>query len=251
MKNLLTFLPFFVLLTLFSCKDEPVKTVPDPADELKITVQPTFGASDLQLDQTVYTSEGYAIQFTDIRFYMTLLKNSSGKQLTQAALFDYRNNGTNLLTVQGNPTDFTSLSGCFGVDSTLNHEDPTAFATTNPLNILIANDMHWDWNPGYIFLKIEAKVDTLADGIANFNHYVVFHVGADAWLQSWSATGVTWTQSSQYLYTLPLKLDMQKFLQNGAQTIDVKTEHSSHSLAGEESLSLKVIQNLRDALSPM
>jgi hypothetical protein len=43
---------------------------------------------------------------------------------------------------------------------------------------------------------------------------------------------------------------MQKFLQNGAQTIDVKTEHSSHSLAGEEALSLKVIQNLRDALSP-
>ena len=63
-------------------------------------------------------------------------------------------------------------------------------------------------------------------------------------------SGYNWSQVSQGLYQLPLKLDMQKFLQNGAQTIDVKTEHSSHSLAGEEALSLKVIQNLRDALSP-
>jgi len=249
MKNLLTLLTGLIVIGLTSCKDDPVKTVPDPLEELKVTVQPTFGTADLQLDQTVFTSEGYAIQFTDIRFYLTILKNASGKQLTQAALFDYRNNGINFFRAPGKPADFASLSGYLGVDSTLNHDDPTAFETTNPLNILIANDMHWDWNPGYIFLKIEAKVDTLADGIDNFNHYVVFHVGADAWLQNLSLSGITWTQTSQYLHTLPLKLDMQKFLQNGSQTINVKTEHSSHSMAGEEVLSLKVIQNLRDALT--
>ena len=251
MKNLLTLLLGLFVLFLPSCKDEPVKTVPDPLEELKVTVQPTYGTANLQLDETVFTNEGYAIQFTDIRFYLTSLKNASGKQLTQAALFDYRNNGTQLFTVPGKPSDFSTFSGWFGVDSTLNHDDPTAFETTNPLNILIANDMHWDWNPGYIFLKIEAKVDTLADGIDNFNHYVVYHVGADAWLQPLTLSGITWSQTSQYLHTLPLKLHMHKFLQNGSQTIDVKTEHSSHSLAGEEALSIKVIQNLRDALSPM
>jgi archaellin len=251
MKNLLTFLSIACILVLYSCKDKTPDPAPVTLDQLKITVQPTFGSSDLQLDQTVITNEGYALQFTDIRFYLTTLKNTSGKQLTQAALFDYRESGINLLTADGKPADFSSINGFFGVDSTLNHDDPTAFATTNPLNILTANDMHWDWNPGYIFLKIEAKVDTISDGVDNFNHYVVFHVGADAWLQQFSLTGLTWSQTSQNLYTLPLKLDMQKFLQNGAQTIDVKTEHSSHSLAGEEALSIKVIQNLRDALSPM
>jgi hypothetical protein len=251
MKNLLTFLTGLLVFTLSSCKDDPVKTVPEPSEELKVTVQPTFGTVNLQLDQTVFTNEGYAVQFTDIRFYLTSLKNADGKQLTQAALFDYRENGIDLLKVPGKPTDFPSLSGWFGVDSTLNHDDPTAFETTNPLNILIANDMHWDWNPGYIFLKIEAKVDTLADGIDNFDHYVVFHVGADAWLQSWSLSGINWSQTTQYMYTLPLKLDMQKFLQNGTQTIDLKEEHSSHSLPNEATLSLKVIKNLRDALSTL
>jgi hypothetical protein len=171
--------------------------------------------------------------------------------LTLAALFDYRNNGTDLLKADAKPADFSSINGFFGVDSTLNHDDPAAFATTNPLNILIANDMHWDWNPGYIFVKIEAKVDTIADGIDNFNHYVVFHVGADEWLQEFSLSDLNWSQTNQNLYTLPLKLDMQKFLQNGTQTIDVKTEYVSHSIAGQEALSLKVIQNLRDALSPL
>src|SRR5574343_21867 len=46
-----------------------------------------------------------------------------------------------------------------------------------------------------------------------------------------------------------LKLDMAKFLQNGAQTIDLKTEHTTHSAAGQETLSLKVIQNFKDAIS--
>lgn len=251
MKNFLRLLFFVCCFSLTSCKDDPPKTVPQPIDQLNVTIQPTFGASDLQLDQTVFTSEGYAIQFTDIRFYLTTLKNTSGKQLISSALFDYRSNGKSVFTVNGKPADFPSLVGFFGVDSTLNHDDPTTFPTTDPLNILIANDMHWDWNPGYIFLKVEAKVDTIPDAVQNFNHYVVFHVGADNLLQTINFSGLSWIQKSAALYELPLKLDMQKFLQNGSQIIDVKTEHSSHSLAGEEALSLKVIQNLRDALTPM
>lgn len=251
MRICLHSLILLVSIAVNSCQDEPVKTVPQPLEKLKITVQPTFGANDLQLDQAVVTSEGYSIQFTDIRFYLTTLKNSAGLPLTQAALFDYRSNGIELLNVEGKPSDFPSISGFFGVDSTLNHDDPTAFPIDNPLNILIANDMHWDWNPGYIFLKIEAKVDTISDGINNYNHFVVFHVGADAWLQQFNLSGLNWSQTGQGLYAVPLKLDMQKFLQNGTQKIDVKTEHTTHSGAGEEQLSIKVIQNLRDALTPM
>jgi hypothetical protein len=114
---------------------------------------------------------------------------------------------------------------------------------------MIANDMHWDWNPGYIFIKVEAKVDTLADGVDNFDHFVIFHIGTDPLIQTLNFTSVNWISNGNGLYTLPLKLDMQKFLQNGAQTIDLKTEHSSHTMAGQEVLSLKVIQNFKDAIS--
>ena len=92
-------------------------------------------------------------------------------------------------------------------------------------------------------------MDTIADAIENFDHFVIFHIGTDAFIQPISLPSITWTASGTGLYTLPLKLDMQKFLQNGLQTIDLKTEYSSHSSAGQESLSLKVIQNFKDAIS--
>ena len=49
---------------------------------------------------------------------------------------------------------------------------------------------------------------------------------------------------------LPLKIDMEKFLQKEFQPIDLKTEFSSHSAAGEDALSLKVMQNFNAAISP-
>ncbi len=232
-----------------SCKDK--ETVPQPtesSDYLKVTMQPVFGNTDLQLDQTYTTSEGYHVQFTDLKCYLTSVKNGANT-LCQAALFDFRSNGTQFFQKQGTPSTFSSFSCYLGVDAAYNHLDPSAFANDNPLNIEIANDMHWDWNPGYIFMKVEAKVDTLADGIDNFNHFLVFHVGSDVLIQTLTFSNLTWSKLADHVYHLPLKLDMQRFLQNGNQTIDLKAEHTSHSAAGEEALSLKLIQNFKAAIS--
>ena len=241
---------FFVTLFIFitSCKDDKVFEPAPLINNLKVTMQPTFGANDLQLDQIVTTSEGYNVQFTDIKCYFTSVKNGAN-ELCQAALYDFRQTGTFVFQKEGKPENFESFTSFLGVDPLYNHQDPSAFPNDNPLNISIANDMHWDWNPGYIFLKVEAKVDTLNDGIDNFNHFVIFHVGSDAIIQTLSFTSVNWISSGEGLFMLPLKLDLQKFLQNGAQVIDLKTEHSSHSAAGQEALSLKVIQNFKDAIS--
>lgn len=242
---------FFVVLLFvaYSCKDK--NTTPNPIedfDSLKVTMQPVFGSNELQLDHTYTTTEGYHVQFTDLKCYVTSIKNGSNT-LCQAALFDFRSTGIQFFQKQGSPANFSSLSWYLGVDSAYNHCDPSAFANDNPLNISIANDMHWDWNPGYIFMKVEAKVDTLNDGTDNFNHFVVFHIGADAFIQSMTFSNLLWSKVADHVFQLPLKLDMQRFLQNGTQTIDLKTEHTSHSAAGEEGLSLKVIQNFKDAIS--
>lgn len=235
------------LVIFSSCKNDKVEDPKPIVDLLKVTLQPVYGPDDLLLDQTYTTAEGYAIQFTDLKCYVTDIQNGAN-QLCQAALFNFRENGTTLFTKPGKPEDFSDLTGFVGVSAAYNHLDPTEFENDNPLNIAIANDMHWDWNPGYIFIKVEAKVDTLPDAIENFDHFVVFHVGADAWLQSFSFSNVTWNPIGNNTFHLPLKLDLAKFLQNGSQTIDVKTEFSSHSMAGQEALSLKVIQNFKDAI---
>lgn len=243
-----SYILFLSLLILSSCKDDKVD-IPEPVVEnLKITLQPTYGATDLQLDQTVETVEGYKVQFTDLKCYFSSVKNGS-KGLCQAALFDYRQTGTMVFQKAGKPEDFSALTAFLGVDPNLNHDDPSAFPNDSPLNIMIANDMHWDWNPGYIFIKVEAKVDTLVDGVDNFDHFAIFHIGTDPLIQTLNFSDINWVENGNGLHTLQLKLDMYKFLQNGTQTIDLKTEHSSHTMAGQELLSQKVIQNFKDAIS--
>lgn len=237
-------------LTLYACKEKNATPIAPVVDELSVTMQPMFGTSFLALDQPYSSPEGYLVQFTDIKCYFTTLKNGSSS-LCQAALFDYRTTGKTVFKAEGLPSSYPSLTAFLGVDSSQNHLDPSTFPNTNPLNITLANDMHWDWNPGYIFLKIEAKVDTIpADGIDQFNHFVVFHIGTDLFRQSLSFSNLNWVATSAHLYTLPLKVDMQQFLQNGATSINLKTEYTSHSSAGQEALSLKVIQQFKNAISP-
>jgi hypothetical protein len=248
MKKVLLILSLMALIVVPSCKDDEVPPVENPpADQLKLDLIPTFGNVDLQLDYTYITDEGYFVQFTDLKCYLTDLKNGS-KTLASSALFDFRTTGTKLFTKTGKPADFPSLTGYLGVPSDRNHDDPTQFPTADPLYITIANDMHWGWNPGYIFMKVEAKVDTIDDGNDNFDHLVVFHVGGDTYLQNLNFSGLTWNAAGSNLYTSALKLDMKTFLNNGISAIDLKTEHSSHTAAGQEAISLKVMEHFRDAL---
>jgi hypothetical protein len=236
-------------LIFTACKDDEVVVCEDSPSNVNITVQPVFDAENLYLDSVYATAEGYDVQFTDIKFYMEDIKNGSSN-LIDAALFDYRTRGTLLLNTEGTPDGFGSLTANLGVQSSVNHDDPAAFSNTSMLNIINSNDMHWGWNPGYIFVKIEAKVDTIQDGIPLFNHNVIFHIGKDENLQLLSFANLNW-QSMGVDHTLPLKLDMALFLQNGAETIDLKTEYSSHTTAGQEALSMKVITNFRDAITTL
>jgi hypothetical protein len=73
-------------------------------------------------------------------------------------------------------------------------------------------------------------------------------VGSDAILQTFQFSGITWSDLGNAQYHLPLKLDMRKFLDNGVQSFDLKTEFTSHNHTGQEAISLKIIQNFKDAI---
>lgn len=236
-------------LNLTSCKDDVItkcETVAGPS--LRMTVQPMFGGQVLYLDSTYLTAEGHKIQFTDLKFYMEDIRNGN-TQLIDAALFDYRERGTFLLETEGDIADFSDLQANLGVDSSVNHDNPSAFANASMLNIANSNDMHWAWNPGYIFVKVEGKADTIPDATDLFNHNIVFHVGLDVNLQTLDYSNLNWVTINPDLSELQFVLDMATFLQGSTQNIDVKTEFSSHSSAGQEALTLKVMENFKEALT--
>jgi hypothetical protein len=232
-----------------SCKDKVEGEPGEPVTgQLSVSVQPVFGSDILYLDSTYTTVEGYDVQFTDLKFFAEDVRGPIS-QLKDASFFDYRESGTNLFVAEGRPEDYATLGGNLGVGPAFNNSDPAAFPNDNVLNISNSGGMHWGWNPGYIFMKVEAKVDTIPDGTPLFDHNVVFHIGKNENLQTFSFSNINWQQTGDLTYHFPLKLDMQKFLQNGPQTIDLKTEYTSHTGPGTEVLSLKVIQNFTQALS--
>lgn len=251
--RLLSFL-FIVFAFLFlnvKCKTDKIQIVEETPRFIKGTVEPVFGTEKLHLDSTYTTLQGYDIQFSNLKFYLEDVKND-GVTILESALFDYRENGTLLFREESTlipDGDFTAtLNANLGVGPNVNHLDPSAFDNASPLNILNANDMHWDWNPGYIFLKIEAKVDTIQDGVPLFNHNVVYHIGLDENLQIVEFQNIQWTKVGDES-RVELIVDLNEFL-NSPNIIDVKTESSSHSSAGQEALSAKVIANFSQALSP-
>lgn len=249
MKPTIIYLVLGLFLFSFqSCKEKEDDLDPiEEANYVNIDVQPVFDAEDLFLDSVYTTQDGYKIKFTDIKFFMEDIKNGS-TQLIDAGLFDYRVNGTTLLRTKGKGADFLNITANLGVGSSKNHNDPATFPNLSVLNITNSDDVHWNWSPGYIFVKIEAKADIVVDGTIDLVQNVVFHAGLDVNLQTLSFTNITWNKVGNE-ETFRLKLDMSKFL-NGTQTIDIATENSTHSMTGQEALTLKVMENFKAALEP-
>jgi hypothetical protein len=241
------FISVFLISCAFSCKKPPIKPQETEGKKfIRIDVFPKWKNEILYLDSIYTTDEGYLIKFTGINFFVSDLVN--GANSLETALFNYRNSKT-LFKVENDYTKFGSLQGNIGV-GTENHLDPAAFPIESPLNIMNANGMHWGWNPGYTFVQIEAVVDTLVDNNALLDHSIVYHVGKDENLQSFHFTNLNWEDIGSNIHRLKLKLDLYDFLKVPSQTINLKTEFTSHSGSGEEALSLKIIQNFKAALTP-
>ncbi len=240
------FLCLFVLALTTACDKDKPET---PKAQLQVDIQPVFGGQTFYMDSIYTTQEGYKVKFTELKCYFTLFGNGNNS-LHEAALLDYRETGSLLFKKEADYTKFPSLSAVLGVDSSLNHLDPSAFPNESPLNISNAGPMHWGWSTGYIFMNIEGKVDTIPDASTNTNVSFSFHIGTDTYLQGLQFNNINWADLGNNLHQFKLKLDLFAFLGQGANSINLSTENLTHTAAGQELLTQKVITNFKNALSP-
>lgn len=234
--------------SLLAChKKKKSESTTAPA-QLEMQVDPVFGSQNLYIDSNYTLSDGSRIQFKEIKFFFTQVKNGSNS-LIDAALFDYHYTGHAFFIAPGDASGFSSLTALVGVDSVTNHSNPAAFPDDSPLNITNAGDMHWNWNVGYIFVKIEAKADTLNDGIDNFNHTVIWHSGTDLNRSTVSFPVVSWSDAGSNLMRAKLKLDMRNVIENPGNALNIKTEFMTHSGSTDMPIAQKVMQNFCASIS--
>ncbi len=249
MKKIYFLIIFTGCFLLYSCNKDKPNPIETPKSFVEITVQPTYNSSNLFLDSVYITTEGYKIKFTDLKFFGTTLKNGSNN-LAQVGFFDFALSGNYFMKVEQDVNLFSDLQMILGVDSLLNHNDPSTFSNDSPLNISNAGTMHWGWNPGYIFISVEGKADTLIDGIENYDHNFSFHVGTDDYLQSKSFSAINWVKTTPNTHTFALQLDLFDVICNAMTPIDLRTEFLAHSSSLQAALTLKFGKNFKSALTP-
>lgn len=247
----ITFKLLLFLMVIVSCrnkeKEPQVEQTIQPTIEINIT--PYFGGLELANENVVFTTEeGYEVKLRDLKIILTEIKNED-KLLSDAAMYSFKK-GKKLLKVNGTSAGWGALNFNVGVSQTINHSDPSAFPNDHVLNILNASDMHWSWNPGYIFVKIEMIADTLQDGIENFNHPISFHIGMDETLQEKSISNLNWESIGNQNEQLKLKVNFHELLHRTGSSVDLKNEHTTHSSPDQISLSKKLAENFKEALTP-
>ena len=174
---------FFILaLFLFSCAPEKKDNT------LSIKFNINAGTSPLQYNVN-YIIDTFDVQFTLVEFYISQPVFSSGAEmisfedsyfLADAGL----SNNTFVVGDIGKRT-IDGVAFGFGVDSSRNTITGSkaipafSYALTHPLSA--ANNMYWSWNPGYVWAKLEGRVDVDNDGdFIDVGETFSIHTGIDA-----------------------------------------------------------------------
>jgi hypothetical protein len=244
MKNIF-YLSVVVALFVISCKKKTEEVVCAPGTVHELHLQPTLNALNYNINDVIESPQGYKYYYTDIKILGTNVGNGS-VDFAADYLYDYAETGTILAKGSGELDAFKNLSFNIGVPQTLNHADPSLSASSSALNPINVNGMHWGWNPGYIFVTIEGKADTIADGIDNFDHSFFFHLGMDVLFKTKTLTDVTWVADGDK-QKATLKLQMNEIL-DGTNATDLRVNYVSHSANTQMAYSLIIMNEFVAAI---
>lgn len=243
MKKIL--LTTFAITVLFSCKkeEEPISvTSPSTKGNVVLNAQFLVNGASYNSD-SVYVddfSNNYKISFSNV--YLSQLNFEDGGVITplpiQYVLLKPETSTYNLGSVEEG--HYHNFNYGIGIDSATNHTDPNSYDLSSPLYPQSPN-MHWTWNSGYIFYKIEGSIDTDSDG--TFETTFAFHIGTDDLRRDGTfmfhdaiVAGAT--------TTIDMKIDLGKFLTG----IDLSIDNSTHTM-NNMPLALRVANNATSAVT--
>ncbi|MBL8003427.1 MAG: hypothetical protein JNL05_15845 [Flavobacteriales bacterium] len=239
----------FALMTgavLTACKkDDPATPAADPSATIKVSYTFVNGTQPFTLDSTVTDSLGRKVRFSVARF---LTSSYHMKDDAHTVIGDYHDRyiladaavASNLYTLGTiTPQHTHSLELQIGLDSAVNHSDPTQY-TTAPLNDAT---MHWSWNPaaGYKFLALEGRVDANGDGVVDANDpEFTYHCATDG-LRTPAEVHAHNDLSNGETFTVAITVDMGALLQG----VDVA---GNLMAMGATPVNQRLVQNLALAL---
>lgn len=249
-KLFLSVIALLTFATTFSgCKkDDEVTPEPTPNTEQKLSfhLHTMVGSSPASYGVEFQTASGRKFNLADLRYYISniVLIKSDGSQFPITGKVILANPSTHEYELSNVPVgNYKGFKFMVGLDSATNHSDPTVYAAENPLSIQ-SPGIHWDWNSGYIFMKIEGNVDTTAAANGPLDLQYFYHVGLDDLKRTIDFSTSAFSVVSGSDYEIGLEFDLLDALDN----VDMRTENETHTF-NDVPLATKIADNWQGAFS--
>lgn len=233
-NSLLVLLLAFVAFTYTGCDNPP----DDETATFLLDVKAMVNDDPFVMGQTYENVQGYKFNLVTLRFYLshlTLTKTDGSEvEVKDVEYLRFENNHSTNNT-QGEQVSETIPAGSYsamrfaiGVDSILNHSDPSQYPSSHPLSIYTGS--HWDWNPGYIFLKIEGNIDTIPNGSSTLDEGFLYHIGLDTLYREVQFDD-DFTVAPNETFEYKIKLDVNRLFYNSSDTLDAVNDNFTHTIA--------------------
>jgi hypothetical protein len=181
MKTLVNILPLLLLASLLSCKKDK-KNDPEPEPEpspvygsMKLHLENMVDTLDLVFGQEYVNAMGDTFKISKFNYYISnvVITKTDGSFFTESNsyhLVRHSSTSTSLINIANVPVgSYKSVSFMIGIDSTRN----VSGTQSGDLDPVVATDMFWTWNSGYIFVKLEGSSNQ--SGAADKK--LTYHVG--------------------------------------------------------------------------
>lgn len=252
MKTTITILLLSILLV--SCEeDKPIEPV-SQIGTLNIEFAPTMNGNPLQLNQLFIGPDNKRMSLDLVKFYLSdfeIYQNETLANSSEINLIDFESakNSFKISLLAGN---YDKIKYKLGVKKSLNGTENPAFdasiySNAHPLSAY--NNMYWSWATGYIFTKLEGRIDTSATQDQPANYTFFYHCGLDTLLTPGELDNVNFSITAGKTTTLKLAFEYNDIF----RTIDVSSrinmidEPFTHTTDNLE-VANKVMLNLRNAI---
>jgi hypothetical protein len=232
-------------LLFTSCKkDKSEEPTPSTEQNLTMHLHSKVGTKNANFDSTFTNTAGQRFTIEDYRMYISniVLIKSDGSEMPITGKVFLTNPDSDEYDLGMVPVgNYKGFKFILGLDSATNHSDPSIYPTSSPLSVQTPS-IHWSWNSGYIFWKVEGKVDTTVAQTGPIDVDYLYHIGMDGFKRTIDFTTEAFSVVSGQDQYIHLNFDLNAALSN----VDMTTELMTHTM-DDMMLATKIANNWQAA----
>lgn len=228
-----------MLVLLSSCKEDSTTTPqPDPepnpvANGVYLRMEHFFDGSPLTYGSVDWPTLNNNIGVNILTYYLSAFEfqkpDGNWVKLNNHVMITAHEKSIDTVFLGNLPEgNYQAVRFYLGVDSAANHADPALWPNDHPLGLMRAAPMHWSWNAGYIFFKLEGRYRT-SNPLDGFYSY---HIGRDDLITPYELSGLQ-LQGGDTRQYLNLKFDLVNFFNMPHAHVLSDTSFFTHSAFGD------------------